>query len=266
MSVQQLMAKMMQLQKVCNHPKCVLFQFDRDQAKAKSFAKRAEGSEFVKVPTTTMEDMVLGKEGGSSGGAPLSLSPPSSSSLWSSLSLAVELRGLQGDRLLRSSGKLALLDRLVRRSRAEGSRLLVFSQYTLTLDVLEEYCEAAVGPRGRAYLRLDGATNRILREMDVNAFNAPGSGCLVYLISTRAGGQGINLASADVVVLFDTCWYTCACACARTGTRCIHTCTRTRAHRVCTRTRTRIHTRTRMHGGTRTRMRTGGECSGARAP
>ena len=51
-----------------------------------------------------------------------------------------------------------------------------------------------------------GTTNRIAREMDMRSFNAPNSAAFIYLISTRAGGQGINLATANVVVLYDTCY------------------------------------------------------------
>ena len=115
------------------------------------------------------------------------------------------------------SGKLQLLDRLLTHVLAQGSRVLVFSQYTLTLDALCEYCAARFGPEGQGYLRLDGQTNRIKRvtnsqkcnlcqEMNVRAFNAPDSPITVYLISTNAGGQGINLATADVVCLYDTSW------------------------------------------------------------
>ena len=89
--------------------------------------------------------------------------------------------------------------------RALGSRALLFSQYTLTLDVLEEYVTYRWGALGESYFRLDGTTNRIAREMDMRSFNAPGSRAFLYLISTRAGGQGINLATADTVVLYDTC-------------------------------------------------------------
>ena len=105
-----------------------------------------------------------------------------------------------------SSGKLALLDRLLLAKKRAGSRVLIFSQFTLTLDVLEEYLRFRFGHLGSAYLRLDGTTNRIQREMDMRAFNRPGSDIFCYLISTRAGGQGINLATADTVVLYDTCW------------------------------------------------------------
>ena len=116
------------------------------------------------------------------------------------------LRALHGPSLLASSGKLATLDRLLVRCQAAGSRALIFSQYTLSLDVLEEYVTGRWGPLGRAYFRLDGTTNRIAREMDMRSFNAPGAEAFLYLISTRAGGQGINLATADVVVLYDTCY------------------------------------------------------------
>ncbi len=75
-------------------------------------------------------------------------------------------------------------------------------QFTETLDVLAEYA----AHRGHRFLRLDGSTNRIVRELDVRAFNAPGSDTFLYLISTRAGGQGINLHTADTVVLYDSCY------------------------------------------------------------
>ena len=82
------------------------------------------------------------------------------------------------------------------------TRALTSTQFTETLDVLEEYCTH----RGYRHLRLDGATNRIRRELDVRSFNAPGSPLFLYLISTRAGGMGINLHTADSVVLFDSCY------------------------------------------------------------
>ena len=71
---------------------------------------------------------------------------------------------------------------------------------------LQEYAEFRFGPLGTAFLRLDGSTNRILRELDIRTFNAADSAVFLYLISTRAGGQGINLATANSVVLFDTAW------------------------------------------------------------
>ncbi|KAK3260468.1 hypothetical protein CYMTET_30573 [Cymbomonas tetramitiformis] len=120
--------------------------------------------------------------------------------------LEKELRSLSGEGLMSGSGKLALLDRLLLRLRAAGSRVLLFSQWTQTLDVLEEYCNFRFGRKNEVYLRLDGQTNRIARELDVRTFNAPGSTVFLYLVSTKAGGQGINLATADTVVLYDSCW------------------------------------------------------------
>ncbi|OEU15290.1 SNF2_N-domain-containing protein, partial [Fragilariopsis cylindrus CCMP1102] len=117
-----------------------------------------------------------------------------------------QLRGLVGEKLVNSCGKLALLDRLMLAKKQKDSRVLVFSQFTLTLDVLEEYVKHRFGRMGVAYLRLDGTTGRIQREMDMRSYNKPGCGIFCYLISTRAGGQGINLATADTVILYDTCW------------------------------------------------------------
>ena len=71
-----------------------------------------------------------------------------------------------------------------------------------TLDVLAEW----LSWRGITFSRMDGSTNPIQRELDVRDFNADGSPTKVFLISTRAGGVGINLASADVVILFDSDW------------------------------------------------------------
>ena len=178
----QLIAKIQQLQKIINHPKVILYALDREREQARSMQQRAEGSQFISLP------QVLGAQ------------------TESAQKMEAELRNLRGAQLIESSGKLHLLDRLLSRVRASGSRVLLFSQFTMTLDVLAEYCESRFGPEGRGFLRLDGSTNRIKREMDVRAFNAPNSRIPIYLISTRAGGQGINLASADVVVLYDTCW------------------------------------------------------------
>jgi hypothetical protein len=70
------------------------------------------------------------------------------------------------------------------------------------LDLLEDYCEL----RDLPYVRLDGETNRVQRRLDVRRFNAPNSPLFIFLISTRAGGLGLNLASADTVILYDSDW------------------------------------------------------------
>lgn len=63
------------------------------------------------------------------------------------------------------------------------------------LDILEDYCLL----RGYEYARLDGSTNRVQRRLDLRRYNAPDSNLFIFLISTRAGGVGINLASAGAL-------------------------------------------------------------------
>jgi SWI/SNF-related matrix-associated actin-dependent regulator of chromatin subfamily A member 5 len=70
------------------------------------------------------------------------------------------------------------------------------------LDILEDYCEL----RDYSYVRLDGETNRVKRRLDVRRYNAKNSSLFIFLISTRAGGLGLNLASADTVILYDSDW------------------------------------------------------------
>jgi len=81
-------------------------------------------------------------------------------------------------------------------------KVLIFSQFRSSLDILEEFCNF----RGWRSLRLDGNTSRVLRELDMRDFNCQDEDYFVYLIGTRAGGLGVNLASANHVVLFDQDW------------------------------------------------------------
>ena len=107
-----------------------------------------------------------------------------------------------GEHLVRHCTKLAVLDKLLQRLRAAGSRVLIFSQMTSMLDILEDYCAL----RAYRYCRIDGNTSYEDREEGIDAFNAPGSDKFIFLLSTRAGGLGINLATADIVVLYDSDW------------------------------------------------------------
>ncbi|CAE7947411.1 SMARCA4 [Symbiodinium sp. KB8] len=81
-------------------------------------------------------------------------------------------------------------------------KVLIFCQYQACMDLLEEYCKF----RAYRYMRMDGSTNRVLRELDMRDFNAPDEDIFIYLISTRAGGLGVNLASANHVVIFEQDW------------------------------------------------------------
>ena len=107
-----------------------------------------------------------------------------------------------GEHLITSCGKMVVLDKLLTKLRAQGSRVLIFSQMTRTLDILEDYCHI----RARPYCRIDGSTSPDDREARMLDFNRDNSDKFVFLLSTRAGGLGINLATADIVVLYDSDW------------------------------------------------------------
>nr|XP_015199027.1 PREDICTED: chromodomain-helicase-DNA-binding protein 2 isoform X2 [Lepisosteus oculatus] len=104
--------------------------------------------------------------------------------------------------LVRCSGKLVLLDKLLTRLRERGNRVLIFSQMVRMLDILAEYLAIKHYP----FQRLDGSIKGEIRKQALDHFNAEGSEDFCFLLSTRAGGLGINLASADTVVIFDSDW------------------------------------------------------------
>uniref|UniRef100_A0AAY4ENX9 SWI/SNF related, matrix associated, actin dependent regulator of chromatin, subfamily a, member 1 n=1 Tax=Denticeps clupeoides TaxID=299321 RepID=A0AAY4ENX9_9TELE len=104
--------------------------------------------------------------------------------------------------LVTNSGKMVALDKLLPKVKEQGSRVLIFSQMTRVLDILEDYCMW----RGYEYCRLDGNTPHEAREEAIESFNAPNSTKFIFMLSTRAGGLGINLATADVVILYDSDW------------------------------------------------------------
>ncbi|XP_031801066.1 probable global transcription activator SNF2L1 isoform X2 [Sarcophilus harrisii] len=104
--------------------------------------------------------------------------------------------------IVNNSGKMVALDKLLAKLKEQESRVLIFSQMTRLLDILEDYCMW----RGYEYCRLDGQTPHGEREEAIEVFNAPNSTKFIFMLSTRAGGLGINLATADVVILYDSDW------------------------------------------------------------
>ncbi|KAK7097547.1 SWI/SNF-related matrix-associated actin-dependent regulator of chromatin subfamily A member 5-like [Littorina saxatilis] len=104
--------------------------------------------------------------------------------------------------LVENCGKMVILDKLLPRMKENDSRVLIFSQMTRMLDILEDYCFW----KQYDYCRLDGSTPHEDREKSILEFNAPDSSKFVFMLSTRAGGLGINLATADIVILFDSDW------------------------------------------------------------
>ncbi|KAI7192108.1 SWI/SNF chromatin remodeling complex component [Hortaea werneckii] len=105
--------------------------------------------------------------------------------------------------LVTESGKMMLLDRLLPELLRKGHKVLIFSQFKSQLDLLETYCSEL---RQWPTCRIDGSIAQSERHDQIQAFNEPDSDTNIFLLSTRAGGQGINLAAADTVLLFDSDW------------------------------------------------------------
>eukprot|EP00737_Agarophyton_chilense_P002593 gb/GEZJ01002961.1/.p1 GENE.gb/GEZJ01002961.1/~~gb/GEZJ01002961.1/.p1 ORF type:complete len:1657 (-),score=275.97 gb/GEZJ01002961.1/:6601-11178(-) len=112
------------------------------------------------------------------------------------------ISSLPQDYLIRASGKFHLLHHMLPKLRLHGHRTLIFSQMTAALDYLEYF----LGVIGVKYLRLDGTTKADDRQSLLNTFNAKDSPYFCFLLSTRAGGLGLNLQTADTVIIFDSDW------------------------------------------------------------
>ncbi|EEC00198.1 helicase, putative, partial [Ixodes scapularis] len=113
----------------------------------------------------------------------------------------VDPTGPADEELVAASGKLRLLDCMLPELRRRKHKVLLFSQMTRVLDILEDYCHL----RHFRHCRLDGRTKVEDRQLQMHLFNNDPS-YFVFLLSTRAGGLGINLTGGDTVVLFDSDW------------------------------------------------------------
>lgn len=102
--------------------------------------------------------------------------------------------------LRRTAGKFELLDRILPKLFGTGHKVLIFFQWTSVMNLAEEW----MGNKGWKYCRLDGSTAAETRQELLTTFNEPTSGYQAFLLSTRAGGLGLNLQSADTVILYDS--------------------------------------------------------------
>jgi ATP-dependent helicase STH1/SNF2 len=109
---------------------------------------------------------------------------------------------MSNDLLWRTAGKFELLDRVLPKFRATGHRVLMFFQMTQIMNIMEDFLRL----RGMKYLRLDGSTKSDDRSDLLRQFNDPGSDYFCFLLSTRAGGLGLNLQTADTVIIYDSDW------------------------------------------------------------
>jgi len=101
-----------------------------------------------------------------------------------------------------TSGKLQMLHELMQRLAKDNHKLLVFTQFARMLDVLEDWATE----RGYNYRRLDGTTPQADRQAMIDELASPDSDIDMFMVTTRSGGQGVNLVGADTVVLFDSDW------------------------------------------------------------
>ena len=104
--------------------------------------------------------------------------------------------------IVRSSSKMILLDKMLKKFKCEGRKVLLFSQMTMMLDIIEDYMNYS----RYSYVRLDGGTNRIARQTAIDSFRDPKSKVFVFLLSTKAGGLGLNLQTSDTIIIFDSDW------------------------------------------------------------
>ncbi|KAL1957692.1 hypothetical protein VTO42DRAFT_5669 [Malbranchea cinnamomea] len=109
---------------------------------------------------------------------------------------------MTNDLIWRTAGKFELLDRILPKFKASGHRVLMFFQMTQIMNIMEDFLRF----RGLNYLRLDGSTKSDDRSELLKLFNAPDSPYFCFLLSTRAGGLGLNLQAADTVIIYDSDW------------------------------------------------------------
>lgn len=106
------------------------------------------------------------------------------------------------DMIVRTSGKFELLDRILPKFQQSGHKVLMFFQMTNIMNIFQDYCTW----KGYSFLRLDGSTKAEDRRVAMNTWNNPEEDYFLFLLSTRAGGLGLNLQTADTVIIFDSDW------------------------------------------------------------
>lgn len=106
-----------------------------------------------------------------------------------------------GEHIVNNCGKMIILDKLLAKLKKDGKKVLIFSQMTRMLDILQDYFHL----RDYSYERLDGSIRSDERNLAVKNFNENDS-TFIFLLSTRAGGLGLNLTVADTVIFYDSDW------------------------------------------------------------
>ncbi|KAH0954847.1 hypothetical protein HN011_009740 [Eciton burchellii] len=174
---------MMQLRKVANHPLLIRDYYDEKKLEAIADRLAKETSYKQKNPEFVFEDLIW-------------------SSDYQINQLTRIYKSIAGfglpQELIPEAGKLRQLDKLLPQLKKDDHRVLIFSQFTMVLDILEEYLSI----RGQTFLRLDGSTPVTERQTLINEYTQDPN-IFIFLLSTRAGGLGINLTAADTVIIHD---------------------------------------------------------------
>nr|XP_050857224.1 lymphoid-specific helicase-like isoform X2 [Vespula vulgaris] len=115
----------------------------------------------------------------------------------------LDLNGMHSinDDIIKSSGKLLVLDAMLSKLKKRGHKVLLFSTMTKLLNIIEDYLSL----RNYTYVRLDGSSKLEERGINIHKFNTEPE-LFLFLISTKAGGTGLNLAAADTVIIYDSDW------------------------------------------------------------
>ncbi|RAR04447.1 chromodomain-helicase-dna-binding protein 4 [Stemphylium lycopersici] len=113
-----------------------------------------------------------------------------------------EVAAVSHRNLVEASAKLSFLETLLPKLKERNHRVLIFSQFLDMLNIIEDFLDGMQ----LAYQRLDGTMGSLEKQKRIDQFNAPDSPLFAFLLSTRAGGVGINLATADTVIILDPDW------------------------------------------------------------
>ena len=192
---------MMQLQKVCDCPYLVKaaawMEPDDALAAEEEDEEQAAEPEAVEDENATLVSKVKNRKRKAASQLDSKRPAKAKAAQWSNAAIHADL--------LQSCGKLQVVDKTIRYVLAHKQKVLIFSGFTRMLDLLATLVDC--GQYGSSYIRIDGSTPALQRGEQVKAFNADTSDApCIALLSTRAAGLGINLASASTVVLYDTDW------------------------------------------------------------
>jgi ATP-dependent DNA helicase len=213
----------MNLRKVCNHP----FLFGEPKVSKKDYIKGSKlHTQFTdKVNTVTTNSPIKNNKRATKSQVYVDLdsdcedlfrsdTPPitSKSSALSRVESTISLSNgtdnmdyigvVDPQTVINGSGKVKLLDRMLPLLKKGNHKVLIFSQMTELLNIIQDYCYY----KKYNMVRLDGSTKLIERQAAIDSYNNPNDDVFIFLLSTRAGGLGINLTAADTVFIFDSDW------------------------------------------------------------